>query len=730
MTQSTPARILIVEDDPVVSATLEHMLLSAGYTIAGKASGGHKAVELAGQLAPDLILMDILLDDDIDGITASHEIARATATPVVFISSLDDAETIESTRKSGPFGYIRKPCDERELVIVIENALYRHSTEKDRDSHNRRLSMILENMGEALIYCLADGSIDYINPAGEALFDCRLSSVFGGPLSQLFSLPGSTQPPQPDTLPEEARIITASGQQLDVTIRHTTLHGDDGMIFLIRNEEERARHEESRRESERQFHQLVELSPEAIFVVDEDEIVFMNAAGKRLLNLPPNGRAPGASRLFEGIAIRDAGSDWSQAVETTLILPSGGSIDTEILATAITFRGRPCIQLLCQNITARKQRMDSERQAHKMEAIGRLAGGIAHDFNNILTAILGYCELAQLQIPDEYPGREEIEQIRQAADRASGLTRQLLAFSRRQVLQRKLLDPVLIVSEMEKLLRRVIGENIELIINTDPEVSPILADASQMQQVVINLAVNARDAMPEGGTLTIEIRNSSTPKTLSGVELLVSDNGCGMSEDIRRHLFEPFYTTKAPGQGTGLGLSTVYGIITQTGGTISVQSSPGAGTTFRIFFPAADPSLITPQTSPIDTDTHGIHNETVLLIEDDAMVRSLAATFLRRNGYVVLEADSGSTGLAMAQTQQGRLDLLLTDMILPDQSGEKIAKQIQANHPETAVLFISGYGDSRSRTGQEKSQPRLLQKPFTGSELLMTVRQILLHPRG
>lgn len=728
MMQGSSAQILIVEDDAFTADTLERILLSEGYQVVGKAIGGREAIEKALSLVPDLVLMDILLADDVDGISAGREISQRINKPVVFISSLDDNETIEISRSVDPFGYIRKPCDKRELIIVIENALYRHQTEREQADSNQRLSLILDSVDEAILCCLADGSIDYLNPAAEKLLDCRLATVQGQKLDTVFSLANKEPLPRPDAFPATAVIRTTSGKEIQVSFRTTPLPEKNRLIFVIRDESERLRHEKLLSESERQFRQLVELSPEAIFVIDNNDIVFMNAAGKRLLDLPPASTPPQASRLFQGLTIQAEGPDWSQAVETTLILPAGGSVDTEVLATPIIFRGRPCTQLLCQNTTARKQRFESERQAHKMEALGRLAGGIAHDFNNILTAILGYCELAQSQAQTGASNQDELEQIRQVAERASGLTRQLLVFSRPQNLQYKLLDLVQIVNETEKLLRRLIGENITLSIKQSDRLSPILADASQVQQVIINLAVNAKDAMPEGGCLSIQTRTIMLDNKTEGIELVVSDTGHGMTEEVRRHLFEPFYTTKAPGQGTGLGLSSVYGTVTQAGGSIAVTSSPGAGTTFTIVFPAASPEALPQPEIQESIDVHGGRNERVLLIEDDPLVRSLASTFLKREGYVVLEADNGTSGLDLARAQKGRIDLLLTDMVLPEKSGETIAEEIRSLHPETQILYISGYGDIRIE--DTPKHPRLLQKPFTGAELLRAVRQTLAPEAG
>ncbi len=390
-------------------------------------------------------------------------------------------------------------------------------------------------------------------------------------------------------------------------------------------------------------------------------------------------------------------------------------------------------EVLVEDVTEHRALEEQLRHAQKMEAIGRLAGGVAHDFNNLLTVIKGYGELMAQQIEPADPLRPQLEEIRKAADRAATLTRQLLAFSRRQVLAPKVLDLNQVVSNMEKLLRRLLGEDVELLTVLDSNLGRVKADPGQIEQVLMNLAVNARDAMPNGGQLILETANFDLDETYKlehtvvvpgrYVMLAVSDTGCGMSEEVRSRVFEPFFTTKE--RGTGLGLSTVYGIVKQSGGYIWVYSEPGRGSTFKVYLPQVDEKLELRQARPLDASLYR-GTETVLVVEDEDGVRALVRQMLQRHGYTVLETHSASEALIVCERHPDPIHLLLTDVVLSQVSGPELAGRLLALHPEMRVLYMSGYTeDTIVHQGVLTAGINFLQKPFTTETLARRLREVL-----
>jgi len=375
------------------------------------------------------------------------------------------------------------------------------------------------------------------------------------------------------------------------------------------------------------------------------------------------------------------------------------------------------------------------RQSQKMEAVGKLAGGVAHDFNNLLTAITGYSELVMSDLDSGDPRRQDLEEVKKAADRAAALTRQLLAFSRRQVLQPRVLDLNGIVTGVGKMLRRLIGEDIELVTLLDPALERVKADPGQIEQVILNLSVNAREAMPEGGKLTIETANSELEEAHDlgefavppgrYVMLTVGDTGVGMDKETQSRIFEPFFTTREPGKGTGLGLSTVYGIVKQSGGYVWVYSEPGLGTTFKIYLPRVEEALLEVEPAAALAQPPA-GTETILLVEDEPAVRALAARLLRSVGYTVVEARNGAQALEVCKQQDRAVDLLVTDVVMPQMGGPELAERLTPLHPEMKVLFMSGYTDDAVlRHGLLESGAAFLQKPFTRNALAAKVREVL-----
>ncbi len=415
---------------------------------------------------------------------------------------------------------------------------------------------------------------------------------------------------------------------------------------------------------------------------------------------------------------------------------NGSTFPLDLAVTEFQLDNQRYFVGLVRDISDKKKLEGQLHQSQKMEAFGQLAAGVAHDFNNLLTVISGYSDLLLTKLTPDDPRMKMVDQIRRAGERAASLTRQLLAFSRQQVLEPRVLDLNVIVTDIEKMLRRLIGEDVQFTIVLAPAISSVKVDAGQIEQVIINLAVNARDAMPQGGKLTIETRDieldesytTSHPEARAGrfVLVAISDTGCGMTGEVKARIFEPFFTTKGVGQGTGLGLAVVHGIVKQSGGNIDVYSEVGVGTTVRIYLPSIQQPAAASSAHGLELPSRG--SETILLVEDEESVRELATFVLQGCGYTVMTAPEGLAALQLMATCREQIDLLVTDVVMPQMGGRKLAETLLAQHPELRVLFMSGYTDDAVvRHGVLQANTNFLQKPFTPNSLAKKVREILDH---
>ena len=461
--------------------------------------------------------------------------------------------------------------------------------------------------------------------------------------------------------------------------------------------------------------------------------------GKSLLLLVSPAMVDNERSMFESAARGEAVVPY----ESERRRKDGSTVDVALTVSPVRDASGMVIGIseIVRDLTVRRQteatlrRTEEQfRQAQKMEAVGRLAGGVAHDFNNLLSVVLSYSSFALERLSAGDPLRSDVEQIEIAGNRATELTRQLLAFSRQQVLQPRVLDLSQIIAGMKLMLGRLLGEDIELTILTGPALGRVLADQGQLEQVVMNLAVNARDAMPDGGRITIETVNVQLDTPYVGshlgvapgdyVMLAISDTGVGMDESTRARIFEPFFTTKAHGKGTGLGLSTVFGIVEQSGGHLGVYSEPGRGCTFKVYLPRTDRLAPVPSLGGAPADLRG--TETILLVEDEAQVRAAACAILRRKGYNVLETSNGGEAFLLSQEFGAKIHLLLTDVVMPRMSGRKLSERLVLERPEMKVLFVSGYTDDAIvHHGVLDAGVAFLQKPFTPDSLLRKVRDVL-----
>jgi PAS domain S-box-containing protein len=543
---------------------------------------------------------------------------------------------------------------------------------------------------------------------------------------------------------QECEIVTKEGVRrlAVVTGTRADLDGREVLMLEYRDVTEARRIEEALRQTEARLRRVVAASPIVLFAIDQKG-VFTLSEGRGLARL---GREPGEA---VGQSLWDLYKDYPEILASARRALAGEEFTTTTEVRGLAFetsfaplRGSDGEMAgvigVATDVTERRRLGEQLRQAQRMEAIGRLAGGVAHDFNNLLAAMLGHSEIMLGRIEAGHPLRRSVEEIQKAATRGAMLTRQLLAFGRKDMITLRVLDMNAVVAGMEGMLRRLIGEDIQFHSVPASREQPVRADRGQLEQVILNLVVNARDAMPQGGKLTVEVgeveldesyaSRHATAQAGPHVVLAVTDSGCGMDAETLAHVFEPFFTTKERGKGTGLGLATVYGIVEQSGGQVVAYSEPGIGSSFKVYFPRAESESIEPEpTAAPDAPRGG--TETILLVEDEEAVRSTAKEALEESGYTVLEGRDGVDALEVAAAHPGEIHLLVSDVVMPRMGGGDLAQRLTAARPGVRVMFISGYPDDAVvRHGVLERGAPLLQKPFSLAEFVRRVREVLDAP--
>ena len=639
----------------------------------------------------------------------------------------------------------------------------------DLEESERRYREIFENAKDAIYVHDLNGRYTLVNPAAEELSGYSRDEILQLSVFDMASpehvelICNSLKQKLTDHAPTtyEIEAIRKDGTRVPVEVSSRLIYRGGrpiGVQGSVRDISERRRAEEVVRASEQRFRDLVENANDIIFTCDMlGNITSLNRAGERVTGYTAEEAlkmniaqavSPDDIAKVRHMLSRKRAADVATVYDLELITKSGGRAAVEISSRAILKDGEAVgVQGIARDITDR-QRMENDlrasqaqlQQSQRLEAVGQLAGGVAHDFNNLLTAIIGYSDFALRKMRANNPIRRDIEEIKKAANRAATLTRQLLAFSRKQILKPEVLDLNLVVGDMHKLLERLIGEDIDLVTTLGSDTDPVKADRGQLEQIIMNLVVNARDAMPFGGSVTIETANVVFDEAYTSEHvpvkpgkyamLAVSDSGLGMDANTQLHIFEPFFTTKELGKGTGLGLSTVYGIVKQSGGFIWVYSELNVGTTFKIYLPSLTELHFDQELTSIDTPER-TEASTVLLVEDDPLVRNVALRALESAGYKVLESGNGHGALAMAHSCDDEIDLLITDVVMPLMGGRELAQELSALHPKTSILFMSGYTDDAVvRHGIMDKDIEYLQKPFTAESLVRRVGEVLRDARN
>jgi two-component system, cell cycle sensor histidine kinase and response regulator CckA len=644
--------------------------------------------------------------------------------------------------------------DVEQIVGIAEDITQRVHAAQELRRSEEQLSRILETITDAIVIVDDTGVLTFANLAIESIGGVPRSEIIGrsffsegwrfrshdgrsvAPAALPAALVLATGEPVFDS---ELWFTRPDGRAILISVNAAPLRVADGAIAEVIVSVRDVTAERASAERLRFQASLLEAVGEAVTATDlAGRITYWNRQAERCtgwraaevlgrsileVSAPPESRdsfvevlvavARGERYAGEHRILRRDGSSYPAVITGTPICDDAGAVVGLVAAST--------------DLSDMKALEEQLHQAQRMEAVGRLAGGVAHDFNNILTSIKGYTHFMLEALPEADALRPDAEEIARAADRAAGLTRQLLAFSRKQVMQPRVLDLGGAVRRLESMLLRLIGEDVELVCRCEPNVGRVLADPGQIEQVVLNLAVNARDAMPAGGRLLIEVENERQCDSLQAVEwviLRVTDTGIGIPPAALPYIFEPFFTTKSMGQGTGLGLSMVYGIISQSGGTVHVESVEGRGTVFEIRLPrAAGPVEEAIAASVVSRPARG---ETILIVEDEDSVRSLTARTLRRIGYDVLEANNGAEALRLSERRQEPIHLLLTDVVMPRMSGREVAERLALMRPDMAVLFMSGYtADVIARHGILEEGRLFLEKPFTPTALAARVREVL-----
>ncbi|MDD5307454.1 MAG: response regulator [Deltaproteobacteria bacterium] len=764
---TAPLVVLLVEDNPGDARLIEIALCDPARAdcVVERATTLAAGLERLAKGGIDAVLLDLGLPDSVGLETFARVRREFSDAPIVVITGNDDERAALEAMRHGAQDYLVKgSVDGVLLARSVRYAVERKRLEEALRKSEELLRTVLNNAPITIFAVDKQGL--FTLSEGKSLDTVRLKpgeNVGTSAMDLYESLPvilpdGKTICGQEvirrvmagETL---AGITELRGIQFDNQfVPYRDAQGQIiGMIGVATIITERLHAESALRESERKYRELFDNAGEAILIADAETAIILDAnkaaeallgrakheiVGINRLDIHPAGRASDYREEFELHVRLGHVTD----MESEIIRKDGTIIPVRISAKVIDLEGRKVIQGIFTDVTERRRAEEEKstlavqlQQAQKMEAVGQLAGGVAHDFNNILSVVLTYADFIMDEVPEGSPIRGDVDEIREAGERAAALTRQLLAFSRKQKAQPRLVDPNQIIRTLAKMLRRLIGEDIALDLDLDDNTGRALLDPTQLEQILVNLTVNARDAMPQGGRLAMSTRNvwldgdaaAVRPGLSAGshVEIAVCDTGTGIPAEVLPRIFDPFFSTK--GKGTGLGLSIVHGAVAENHGHVGVSSEPGAGTTFKVLFPRTAGAL--PSVAPPEDGTwHMGRGETILVVEDDAAVRRATSRTLVESGYLVIEAEGGEQALARCRENPGGLRLVLTDVIMPGMSGPELARRLADVRPGLRVVYCSGYTDDMlARQGLPASGAVVVNKPIERSDLLRKLREVL-----
>ncbi|MCK5231069.1 MAG: response regulator [Desulfobulbaceae bacterium] len=754
----TEMRILVVEDEGIIAADIQSSLKNLGYHVSGVASSGEEAIRKAEEDRPDLVLMDIVIKGEMDGIETAGQLRSRFNIPVIYLTAYTDKETLERAKVTEPYGYIVKPFEDRELHTAVEMALYKSRMENKLREREEWLSTILKSIGDAVIVTDAKGHVEFMNKVAISLTGWDEAEAKGKPLKSIFNIVNEKTREQVEDpvnkvirkgtivgLANHTVLISKDGTEIPIDDSGAPIRDDNGhiigIVLVFHDIIERRNSEKAQQKSKKRYRRLYENAMAGLYRSrpSDGKILMANQITAHILGYDsvedlikefafskvyaPEKRSNFLKRLEKEGAVSD--------LEIRVPRKDGKKVDLTI--SARLYPEDDYIEGAMIDVTEKKRLEAKLQQAQKMESIGTLAGGIAHDFNNLLMVIQGYTSLILNDSDPSHPNYTRLQYIENQIKSGAELTSQLLGLAGGGKYK---LEPV----DLNKVLKkngRMFGRTKKEIIIREKYADnlwPVEVDQVQLEQVLLNIFVNAWQAMPGGGNIYLETDNFNLERIQAEhahvqpgkyVKVSITDTGTGMDKKTQKRIFDPFFTTKEMGRGTGLGLASAYGIIKNHGGFINVYSEKGHGSTFNIYLPATETDITLADSLP-DTGKMVQGEGTILFIDDEQIILDVGVDMLNTLGYKVFQASGGHKAIDIYQTHRNQIDLVILDMIMPDMNGKKTYEALRKINPDVTVIICSGYNiDGNAAELLEKGAVDFIQKPFTMEKLSDTIRKAL-----